>query len=36
MAAKGYDAQLILKNSEQGGTVVEKVIFVERKKSPSK
>ena len=35
-AAKGYDAQLILKNSEQGGTVVEKVIFVERKKSPIK
>lgn len=31
-AAKGYDAQLILKNSEQGGTVVEKVIFVARKK----
>jgi predicted small secreted protein len=31
-AAKGYDAKLILKNSEQGGTVVEKVIFVARKK----
>ena len=31
-AAKGYDAKLILKNSEQGGTVVEKVVFVARKK----
>jgi predicted small secreted protein len=31
-AAKGYDAKLILKNTEQGGTVVDKVIFVERKK----
>jgi len=31
-AAKGYDAKLILKNSEQGGTAVEKIIFVARSK----
>jgi hypothetical protein len=32
-SAKKYDAQIVLKNNDKGQSIVDKIIFVERKKS---